>query len=104
MVYSYPTNIDFESSNGLLNLILWLNAVTYGWFSNFLLIAIFIIFGSGYYFASRDIWGGFAVGGFVMGALAILLWIFGVLPVSVLIIALAIAIISFVGLFVRPSE
>ncbi len=103
-MWEYPTNVDFTTSNGFLNLILYLNSVTAGWFSNFLLIAVLIIFASGYYFTSKDFWGGFAVGGFVTSVLAIIMWISGILSVGSLIIALAIAIISFVGLFVKASE
>lgn len=104
MVYSYPTDIDFTTSNGFMNLLIWLNTVTSGWFSNFMLITIFLIFGGGYYYSSRDFWGGASLGGFVTSIIAIILWIAGALSTGTLVVALAVAIISFVGLFVKATE
>ena len=103
MVYQYPTNVDLASSNGLLNLLFYFNTVTLGWFANFILIGIYLIFASGYYATTKDIFGGFAVGGFVAGAIAIIMWLTGLIPTGVFVIAMAVAIISFIGLFIKDS-
>ena len=93
MSYEYPTSINM--TDGPANLFLYLNNVTNSWFSNMLLITIYIIFASGFYYAKRDIFGGLAVGGFATFIIATLFWIANMISTLTFAIVIAVAIVSF---------
>lgn len=96
--YEMPTSINF--SEGMGEMFNYLNAVTSNWFSNLLLIAIYIIFATGFYFARRDIFGAFAVGGFATFVIGLLLWVGDVISGVTFTFVVAVAIISFASLWI----
>jgi hypothetical protein len=101
--YPYPTDIDLSSSNGLINLIIALNSATGGWLINMLLISIFTTFASGFYYARGDFWGGLSVGGFAVFLISVIFWVSGIVPTYVFLICTAVAIATFIGLFIHPD-
>jgi|LGOV01.1.fsa_nt_gb hypothetical protein len=98
MPYDSPTSIDFTSGfGGMFN---YLNAVTSSWFSNLLLISIYILFATGFYFARRDFFGAMAVGGFATFIIALLFWIGGLISGVTFAFVVAVAIIGFASLWI----
>jgi len=61
MAWQDPTTINW--SNGAVELLAYINAVTLGWASRMVLIGIYIIVLSGYYKARDDFSGGMAAAG-----------------------------------------
>ena len=100
--YIMPTEVDL--SQGLVGLFQYLNVVTNGWFANLILITIFIIFSSGFYFAKRDIFGGFSIGGFATLLIGTLFWASGVINTPTMIIVIAVAILSFASLWINKHD
>lgn len=100
--YEYPTNIDF--TNGTGGLFTYLNSVTFNWFSNFLLIAIFAIFATGFYIARRDAQGAFAVGGTMTFLVALPFYIAGFVSGITFAIVVAVAIVGFATLWVGHPD
>ena len=82
----------------------YLNAVTSNWFSNLLLIAIFIIFATGFYIARRDPNGAVAVAGFATFVIALPLYVGGMVSGIAFSIVVGIAIIGFASLFVGHPD
>lgn len=100
--YEYPTSINF--TNGMNELFVYLNLVTNNWFSNFLLISIYIIFSAGFYFSRRDMFGAFAVGGFATFVFGVLLWAGGMISGVTFAFVIAVAIISFATLWLGENR
>jgi len=98
MVHDMPTTINFTS--GLGGMFNYLNTVTHSWFSNFLLIAIYILFATGFYFAKRDFQGAMAVGGFALFVTGLLFWVGNIISGVTFAIVVAVAIIGFASLWV----
>jgi len=96
--YSYPTSINF--TNGIDGLFVYLNTVTNNWFSNLLLISVFLIFATGFYFAKRDMNGAFAVGGFATFVFGSFLWVGGFISGVTFAIVIAVAILGFASLWI----
>ena len=101
--YQYPTDIDFSSSNGFVNMLIALNGATGGWFMNMFLIAVFTIFSSGFYYAKGDFWGGLSVGGFALFVISVMFWVAGLVPTPTFLICTAVTIGTFIGLFIHPD-
>jgi hypothetical protein len=101
MAYPYPTSINFTS--GLSETFAYLNSVTYNWFSNMLLITIYLIFATGFYFTKRDIFGSFAVGGFAIFVVGLLFWVGGVISGVTFAFVVAVSIISFASLWIGKN-
>ena len=97
MAYEYPTSVNM--TEGPTNLFLYLNTVTGSWFSNMILIAIYMIFASGFYYAKRDIFGGMAVGGFATFVIATLFWIAHIVSTVTFALVIAVSIMSFASLW-----
>ena len=57
--YEYPNSINF--TGGMDGMFAYINTVTGNWFANLLLIAVYLIFATGFYFAKRDMAGAMAV-------------------------------------------
>lgn len=73
--YTSPANLNGSSIDGLF---VYLQDVTTGWFSNMLLIGIFVIFLIGYLNYNKDDFiGALAVSSFVTFVVATLFWIIG---------------------------
>jgi len=98
MPYPYPTSVNLtENPTGLFN---YLNTVSNNWFSNMLLIAIYIIFAVGFYSAKRNFMGALAVAGFSTFVISILFWIAGLISTATFVIVTAVAILSFASLWI----
>ena len=102
MVYDSPTSVNF--TQGLGGTFNYLNTVTHNWFSNMLLIAIFIIFATGFYFSKRDMFGSFAVGGFATFVVGLLLWVGDVISGVTFTFVVAVAIIGFASLWIEDNR
>lgn len=102
MVYPYPTAVNYTV--GFTGLFQYLNAVTGSWFSNMILIAIYIIFGMGYYYAKRDFQGSLAVGGFALFVISTLFWVGDIISGVTFLICIAVAIVSFASLWIGPDD
>ena len=102
MTFISPTTINFTSGmGGLFN---YLNYATGSWFSNLLLIAIYILFATGFYFAKRDMMGAFAVGGFATFVIGLLFWVGQIISGVTFAFVVGIAIISFASLWIKPHD
>lgn len=98
MPYASPSTINFTSGFGAM--FNYLNTVTSSWFSNLFLIAVYIIFVAGFYFARRDFFGGMAVGGFAIFVVGLLFWIGELISGVTFAFVIAIAIIGFASLWI----
>ena len=93
-----PNTINW--SNGMGDAFNYLNAVTNSWFSNLLLISIYILFATGFYFAKRDFFGAMAVGGFATFVIALLLFVGEIISGVTFALVIAVAIVGFASLWV----
>jgi len=72
--YSSPTTVDLTDNP--VGLFAWLNDVTNFWFSNMLLIVIWVMFLMGYLAVNKDDYaGGFAVASYVVMVLSLIGWL-----------------------------
>lgn len=102
MPYDMPTTINWTSGMG--EAFIYFNSVTNNWFSNLLLISIYVIFATGFYFAKNDIFGGFAVGGFVTFVISLILWVGGYISAITFTFAVAVMIASFGALWFGQNQ
>ena len=93
-----PTTINF--TDGLGGMFNYLNLVTNSWFSNMLLISIYIIFAVGFYFSKRDFSGALAIGGFATFIIGLLFWVGDVISGVTFAFVVAVAIGSFASLWI----
>ena len=93
-----PSNINW--STGMTGAFGYLNEVTSSWFSNLLLISIYIIFGIGFYFAKRDFFGAMAVAGFSTFVVALLLFVAEAISGITFSVVIGVAIIGFASLWI----
>lgn len=98
MSWQDPTTINW--SEGLGGAIYYVNSVTNSWFSNMLLISIYVIALMGYYRSQSDFAGGMAVAGAVSFVLALFFFIAGLINWVVFGFTIAGAVIGFVVLVV----
>ena len=96
--YEYPTSVDL--TGGMDGLYVYLNTVTGNWFANLLLIAVFFLFATGFYFAKRDMFGALAVGGFAILVFGTFLWVGGFISAITFSFVVAVAVIGFASLFI----
>lgn len=100
--YELPTEVDLtQGFGGLFN---YLNTNTSSWLSILLLLAIYVIFASGYYYAKKDIAGGFAIGGFAIFVIGTLLWVAQYINLLIYVPVVIISIISFASLWLNRHE
>jgi hypothetical protein len=97
MAYPMPTTVNF--STGLSDAFIYLNTVTFNWFSNMIVIAVYLIFASGFFFAKRDVFGALAVGGFATFVVSLLLYTASMISGTTFVIVIGVAIVSFATLF-----
>ena len=76
MAYADPSDINF-GNNILSAIFTYLNLVTFGWFTNMFIIAIYIIIILGYYKAQRDFPAAMSIAGFVTFIVSLFLWLDG---------------------------
>lgn len=99
MTYASPSSIN--ASNGIGEILTYINEVTNNWASNMILIAVYIIFLMGYYRAKNDFIGGLAVSGFATFIIGLLFWLGGFIngwtfsfTIAILIIGVAVVFIT----------
>ena len=96
--YASPTTIN--ASEGMISLIQYVNQVTSNWFSNMLILGIWVIILMGFYKAMNDVKGAFAVAGYTTFVISLLFWIGGWITSTTFGIVIAVAIISTIPLFI----
>ena len=94
--YDSPTSVNF--SDGMIGLIDYVNDVTFSWFSNLLLIGIWVIVFMGFYKSKDDPKGAFAVAGYSTFVVSLLFWIGGWVSGATMGIVVAIAIVGTIPL------
>jgi len=97
-LYSYPNSVNW--TGGMDGMFVYLNNVTGHWFANLLLIAVYIIFATGFYFAKKDMQGALAIGGFATFVFSVFLWAGGMISGITFAFVIAVAIVGFASLFV----
>ena len=77
MTYAEVTGINMTSSSGMLNILNYINVVTFGWAGRMMMVAIFMMFLFGYYRSKGedDFVGAFAVASYVTFVLGLLFWL-----------------------------
>jgi len=95
---TYPSPSTINASKGLGEIFNYVGTVTNNWFSNMLLIAIYVIVLIGFYKAKEDFTGALAVAGFGTFVVALLFWIGGMISGIALGITIAMAIIGVIVL------
>jgi hypothetical protein len=93
--YESPTTIN--ASEGLGELINYINVVTQNWFGNLLIVGIWVIVLMGYYKAQNDFKGALAVAGYVTFVVSLLFWVGGWISGATFGIVVAVAIIGTVA-------
>lgn len=98
MAWDLPSSRNM--SKGIDEVINYTNNVTLGWFTNMLLISIYIIVLMAYYRNTKDMFGGMGLAGFATFIIALLLWVGGfcaditfVFSIGILILSVAIMLI-----------
>jgi hypothetical protein len=92
MTYASPTTIN--ASKGFGEVIGYVNLVSGQWFSNLILLAIYVIVLIGFYKAQNDFKGAMAVAGFGTFVVALLFWIGGMISGISFGVVIALAIIG----------
>lgn len=90
--YESPTTIN--ASEGLGELINYINVVTQNWFGNLLIVGIWVIVLMGYYKAQNDFKGALAVAGYGLFVAGLFFWIGGFVAGITFGITIALAIIG----------
>lgn len=101
MTYDNPTTIN--ATNGLSGILNYVNSVTDNWFSNMLLIAIYVIILIGFYKAKDDFTGALAVAGFGTFVVSLMFWAGGLISTVSFSVVIAIAIIGVVVLLLDQN-
>ena len=103
MAWESPSTIN--ATAGIGSTFEFLSTVTNFWFGRMLMIAIFVIFFSGYMSARRDDFtGALAVSSYVCFVLGLLFWVIDLVTGLDFAIIIAITIVSSVILFVQKSN
>lgn len=98
MTYRSPATIDITS---ILSPIYYLNEVTKGWFTNGILLFLFIATIFGYYKATKDLAEAFAVSSFFVVIVALFLWIADALSSITFTFAIGVSILGVFALLTR---
>jgi phosphoglycerol transferase MdoB-like AlkP superfamily enzyme len=92
MTYDYPSTINM--TEGMPSIFEYLNEVTFQWFSNSILIAIWLITLIFYYKSRGELAESLAVAGFLSSIVALLLWLGDFLSGITLTITITITLLS----------
>jgi len=94
MTYTSPTAIN--GSQGIMEILEYVNEVTSSWISRMLLVAIFIIFLMGYLRSKtdEDFLGAFAIGSYATLVVSIPLWLIGFVDGVSFSLVIGVSIIS----------
>ena len=98
MAYNSPS--DINASAGLPSFFDYLNSVTFSWFSNMILISLYIIIAIAYSRATNDWIGGFAAAGFGTFAIGMLFFLGGLISGVTFSYVVAFMLIGALVLFV----
>jgi hypothetical protein len=98
MAWQDPTTINW--SEGLGGAIYYVNSISLGWFSNMLLISIYVIALMGYYRSQSDFARGMGVAGAIVFIMGLFFFIAGMVNWIIFGITIAAAIIGFVVLVI----
>jgi len=101
MTYPAPTSIN--TTKGLNEIFSYVNEISDNWFSQMVLIGIFMIIWIGYYKAREDFRGGFAVAGYGTFVVSLLFWVGGLISGWVLGVVIGISIIGTLFLLLDHS-
>jgi len=102
MAYESPANIN--ASQGMGQLLEYVNTVTNSWISNMLLVSLYIIMLMGWYRTQgNDFVGGLAVAGFGTSVIATLLWIAGFVSGPTLGVCFAVMLIGVAALLLMKD-
>ena len=102
MAWASPTTIN--ATAGIGTTFEYISLVTHFWFGRMLMIAIFVIFLSGYLSARRDdYFGAFAVASYVTFVMGLLFWVIDLVTGLDFAIIIGITIVSSVILFVQKN-
>ncbi len=103
MAWKSPTEIN--ATTGIGSTFIYLSEVTNFWFGRMLMIAIFVIFISGYLSVRRDDFSGaFAVSSYVTFVIGLLFWVIDIVTGLDFAIIIAIAIVSSAILFAQRNN
>ena len=105
--YPYPTaeeGYNLTSNDGFANIFYYLNYVTNQWFSNMLLIAVWVLILIGFYKATDDVAGAFAVAGFGTFVVALLFWAGTLISTPTFAIVIGVMIIGVLVLLVDKKN
>lgn len=97
-VYRTPTDINM--SKGYTEILNYINDVTNSWFSNMILVAIFVITAMGIYGYRKDFGEAFSSAGFFTAIIAVLFWVAGFINGLTLGIVIAVAIVGVASLWI----
>lgn len=97
---TYQSPVELNMSKGLMELITYTNDVTDQWFSNLVMLGIFIIVLIGYYKARDDFAGALAVAGFGTFVVGLLFWLGGFVSGWTLSIAIGVLLLGVIVLMV----
>lgn len=92
MTYPQPSSIN--ASQGIVEVLDYVNTVSDHWISNMFLLAVYIIFLIGYYKAKDDFKGALGVAGYGVFVVGLLFWIGGFITGWAFGIAIAVAIVG----------
>jgi len=95
---------NLTGSNGLANIFYYLNFVTNQWFSNLLLIAVWVLVLVGFYKSTDDVAGAFAVAGFGTFVVALLFWAGTLISTLTFSIVIALMILGVLVLLVDKKN
>jgi len=95
---------NITGSDGFANVIYYLNFVTNYWFTNMILIAIWILVVVGFYKATDDFSGALAVGGFGTFVVALLFWAGKLISTPTFSIVIGVMIIGILVLLVDKKN
>lgn len=99
----FPNPADINASKGLPEFFSYANNVTYNWFSNMIIISIYMIILIGYGKATRDWIGASGVAGFGTFLISLLFYIGQLITGSTLAIVIAFAFIGALAVFTRQE-
>lgn len=96
MAFDEITTINVTSSDGMSNILSYINVVTNFWAGRMVMIAIFIMFLLGYlrFKADDDFVGGFAIASYVTFVIGLLFWLINFLDGVAFSIIIGVTIIS----------
>jgi len=101
---TYKSPVEINASEGIGEILTYINLVTNSMASIMILVAIYIIVIMGYYRTKNDLFGGGAVAGFVTFVIALLFWLGGFVNGYTFAFTIAIMVIGVVIVLVTNES